>query len=186
MRYALPLIAALALAACGPAEQSDPAADQTPPAGEASPPAPESVIALGGEGLRVVETESGTTDLAAFGAPQAEVISAVTAVLGEPSVDGDMEECGAGPLHYVDYGSGLRLWFSGGTFAGWLSAEGPLSTLDGLSADSTRADVEALGVTEFTQDTLEVEFSHGDVFGMLEPDSDEVALIYAGVSCFFR
>lgn len=186
MKYALPLIAFLSLAACGPAEQSAPAADQPAQAGEETTASAESIIALGSEGLRVVQADTGVTDLAAFGAPQAEVVAAVSGVLGEPTVDGDMTECGAGPLHYVDYGSGLRLWFSQGAFAGWLSAEGPLSTMDGLSADSTRADVEALGVTEFTQDTLGVEFSHSDVYGMLEPDSDEIAMLYAGVSCFFR
>ena len=191
MKRALPVLAALALIACQPAADTD--AQGEAPTAPASPTtetaqsgaAATQIIALDAEGLRLVDEATGNTRLLAFGAPKDEANTAIAALAGAATDAGEMSECGPGPLTYTEYGNGLRLWFNQGTFTGWEST-GELTTMDGLSAEANRAEVEAAGVTEFTRDTLEDEFEHNGVFGVMEDGGQDVALLHVGDNCFMR
>lgn len=191
MRHALPMLAALALAACQPAADetqapggNDPSSQSAEGAQVASD-APIQLIALDPEGLRLVDEATGSTRLVPFGWPEDEVLTTLTAIAGVPIERGEMDECGPGPLTFAEFTNGLRLWFSQTGFSGWEST-GELTTMDGLSAAANRAELEAAGITEFTRDTLEDEFQAGDIYGMMEPEGQEVAVLYVGDNCFMR
>ncbi|WP_282009187.1 hypothetical protein [Brevundimonas aveniformis] len=191
MNRTLALTAALALAACQPQAQ-DRAAERDAaeaPTPAAETPAPQdsssTIVALDSEGLRLVDETTGSTRLIPFGAPQAETITAITALVGNATETGQMEECGPGPLSFANFPQGLRLWFSQGAFSGWESTEA-LTTLSGISAEATRAELEAAGVSDFTRDTLEDEFDLGGIYGVMEPGGQEVALLHTGDNCFMR
>jgi len=191
MKCALPVLAALTLVACQPAAETDtqgegPAAPTSPTSEPSvSGSAASQIIALDTEGLRLVDETTGNTRLLPFGSPKDEAMSAIAAVAGAATDTGEMSECGPGPLTYADYGNGLRVWFNAGTLSGWEST-GELTTMDGLSAEADRAEVEAAGVTEFTRDTLEDEFDLNGIFGIMEPGGQEVALLHVGDNCFMR
>ncbi|MBN8553765.1 MAG: hypothetical protein J0L52_12820 [Caulobacterales bacterium] len=191
MRYALSILAALALAGCEPAAEESPAAtDDAAPAastsaGNEGAEVPVQLVALDSEGLRLVDEATGSTRLIPFGSPKDEVVTTMAAAVGAAIEQGAMDECGPGPLTFTEYINGLRLWFSAGGFSGWEST-GEVTTMDGLSAAANRAELEAAGITEFTRDTLEDEFEAGGVFGMMEPGGQEVALLYVGDNCFMR
>lgn len=191
MKYALPMFAALVLAACQPAadETQTPAGDDpsSQSAGQSQGPAdaPVQLIVLDPEGLRLVDEATGSTRLVPFGSPADEVLTTITAIAGAPIERGGMDECGPGPLTFAEYTNGLRLWFAASGFSGWEST-GEITTMDGLSAAANRAELEAAGITEFTRDTLDDEFQAGDINGMMEPEGQEVALLYVGDNCFMR
>lgn len=192
MKTALPLFAVVLLAACQPADGQGTDSQTVTPAANtqegtrgAQDPTVSSIIALDSEGLRLVDETTGSTRLLPFGAPQAEAEAAITAILGQATETGDLEECGPGPLHYANFDQGLQLLFSGGTFSGWAS-RGALTTMNGLSADANRAELQAAGVTAFTRDTLEDEFELGGIYGVMEAGGQEVGLLHVGDNCFMR
>ncbi len=124
-----------------------------------------------------------------FGRAEAGAISAVSKILGvEPTSRVENAECGAGPINTVSFEEGLDLLFMNGSFAGWNSNSADFVTSNGLAAGMTRATLEANGVNEFFETSLGIEFSSGEVFGILDgPDANASAvLLWAGVSCFFR
>lgn len=191
MRHALPMLAALALVACQPAADerqapggNDPSSQRADGAQGASD-TPIQLIALDPEGLRLVDEATGSTRLVPFGSPEDEVLTTMTAIAGAPIERGEMDECGPGPLTFAEFTNGLRLWFSQTGFSGWEST-GELTTMDGLSAAANRAELDAAGITDFTRDTLEDEFQAGGIYGMMEPEGQEVALLYVGDNCFMR
>ena len=195
-------LAALALVACS--QQPDEAA----PADEASVPAtPERsatlppdaqpgekasaapVLALDGEGLRLVDAK-GATKLVAFGSDAATAEGLLPKV-GERMTN---EECGAGPMQFARDG-GLTLNFQDGKFVGWYLEEGSdLTTMDGIGLGSTRAGIEQTRTLEMLEgSTLGDEFALGtledaEIFGFLDGKgtSAKVTALYAGTNCFFR
>lgn len=191
MKRVLALTAAVALVACQPQAQeraAEGAAAEAPtPVAEAPAPQDSSstIIALDAEGLRLVDETTGSTRLIPFGAPQAETTTAIAALVGAAMETGQMDECGPGPLSFANFPQGLRLWFSQGAFSGWESSEA-LTTMSGISAEATRAELEAAGVSGFTRDTLEDEFDLGGIYGVMEPGGQEVALLHTGDNCFMR
>ena len=158
------------------------------------PPSPGTVVGLDAEGLRIIDGNSGATQAIPFGTSTFRTSRAVTRVL---SVAGRSEnqECGAGPIQFVDTPVGLQLAFQDDAFVGWWldtpdGGDPPgLSTLDGLGIGTARADFDALGTAVSVQETsLGTEFAAGGVYGLLsgpEP-SARVTDLWAGVSCTFR
>jgi len=95
---------------------------------------------------------------------------------------------GAGPLAYVGYQGGLRLYFQAGEFAGWEVSEGSgYPAGNGLRVGASAAEVrEAAPEAEFTETTLGREFAAGGYYGLLGEDGEAVALLWAGTTCLFR
>ncbi len=193
MKYALPFVAALSLAACQPAgEAADAPASETPPAAEtasdpAEQPAAEIAVALDGEGLRLVDPASGSTRLVPFGGLQAETIAALSGPLGAPTETGTNPECPPGSLDYAQFGGDTTLYFQDGAFAGWFTRDASQSTLNGISPGSTRAELDGSGSEiELTETSLGQEFDAGGVYGIMNEDASAVDLLWAGANCFAR
>lgn len=173
-------LGALQLQACSPpAEKADPAA----PA--ASAPAAAAIITIDGEGLSIGAPGATATRLA-FGAPQAQVIAAFTAVQGAPADQGEQSECGPGPLSYARWDGGTNLSFSDGAFAGYDTSDAALVTAGGIHAGSTRAQLDAASPGPIEETSLGREFGLNGVFGILHEDGTMVTTLFAGANCFAR
>lgn len=198
----LPVLAFAALAAaCGqPSEESTPAAPAAPaaptataePAAPATPAAAASgAVALDQEGLRLV-SETGSTRLVAFGVPTADAVAALSSVLGSPADRSTNSECGAGPTEFVTWAGDLDALFLDGKFSGWSvgsRSDGKVTTMDGIGVGSTRQQLtESFGDLTVEESTLGIEFTAGDIAGILDKDgpAGKVETIWGGTSCVFR
>lgn len=154
------------------------------PAPAAEPPA----VALDGEGLRFVSKPSGATRLLAFGAPQADVVTAVNA--SQPGVtpkEAESADCGA---TVVTWPSGLSAYFTFGKFAGWAVRENSptLTTMSGVGVGSTRSALDRAYSTAITTSTLGTEFTAGGIAGLLASLATDarVTNMWAGSACIAR
>lgn len=164
MRAVLTLVAVLALSAC-----------VTTPS-EPEPPA----LVLDGGGLS--PSVSGLR--IDFGRAQVGVIDTVSRLLQEqPTGITTNPECGAGPVTSATWADGLTLNFMDGTFRGWTSADPELPAAGGFRAGQPRLE---LPPVSFQVTSLGTEFARGEVFGILDETDTNVALLYAGLTCFFR
>lgn len=112
------------------------------------------------------------------------VIPSVSRLLrDDPQTRQALSDCGAGPVTAVAW-PGLTLNFTDGALQGWVADTPRFETLTGLRVGLTRSEVQALGVAEFQQTSLGTEFSDGDLFGLMT--DGRVALLWSGVTCFFR
>ena len=194
MKHALPLaaVAALMLAACEPTGAEDAAPAETPAVEDAATDASadaetDAALALDGEGLRLVNPETGSTRLIPFGGAQTETLAALAGPLGAPSETGSNAECPPGPLDFATFGEDMTLYFQDGAFAGWFTRAADQSTMNGIAAGSTRAELEGSGSeVEFTETSLGEEFDLGGVYGIMNEDASAVDLLWAGANCFAR
>ena len=200
----LRLLSAVALAAlvtaCGqPAENSTPAkpaeaapqAEAAKPAEPAAPATPAAGVALDQEGLRLVSA-SGPTRLVTYGTATADPVAALSSVLGNPEDRSTNSECGAGPTEFVSWANDLDALFMDGKFVGWGAGSksgGKASTMAGIGVGSTRQQLTAaFGNLMVEETTLGIEFSAGDISGILDKDgpTGKVDAIWGGTSCVFR
>lgn len=200
-----PLVLALALAACVAeprrADAPQPSATTRPaaatPAASSQPPhssAPAQAdatpaLAIEAEGLRLFDRTSGAARPLPFGTDWRQLRRAL-AFRGPPG-EGTNSECGAGPLDYASWPDGLTLYAQRGRFAGWAldgRGEGAITTAAGIGPGSTRAQLTDAYAARFTQTTLGLEFSAGEIFGLLDkaPPGGKVTNMWAGTSCNFR
>jgi hypothetical protein len=158
----------------------------------AQPSSAAPLVALDGEGLRLV-LQSGATRLLAFGAPRAQAERAIGGSLGIAERSA-MTECGAGPLEFTRYGP-LQLVFQDDAFAGWMvDRAGSLSTIDGVAIGSSAAQVQSARTLErVSGSTLGDEFTltaagGSAIGGLFENAGAEarVSQLFAGTTCFFR
>ncbi|RZJ02624.1 MAG: hypothetical protein EON89_14585 [Brevundimonas sp.] len=181
-----------ALAACSPAASDKPASPAhaetvTTPASPPASPASISarmVAGLDGEGVRLVDRETGSTRLIAFGTSAEAAHQAVAGIRSEPSRQGTNPDCGAGALDYSQWDD-LILWFQDGAFVGWASnAPGP-STLNGIGVGMTHVQLEQSGTTiAYEETSLGKTFAAGSISGVVNDDG-VVSNLWAGVSCNF-
>ena len=159
------------------------------------------VMSLDGEGLRLVDPDSGATRPLSFGVPL-DQLKLVTEKLKGPAEAGRAEECGAGPLAYLSWKDGLTLYALDGLFAGWAldaadspSAKGKdgkpvprLTTISGIGIGSTRADLLGAYDAKIEQTTLGTEFNAAGLSGILDGTGAKakVTNLWSGVNCVFR
>jgi hypothetical protein len=194
-RTALAFAALAVLAACD-RTQTPPVAEPAVPAAEApsaqtatAPAQAAGGLAVEGEGLRIFDA-TGAARALPFEAPQATVVAAATASIGGAAPEQSTnDECGAGPIQFVEYANGLQLLFQDGKFGGWNLREPGLTTVDGVGVGMTRAAlVEDHTIEIIADSTLDGEFTMGEMGGFLSgagPDAT-VSSLYAGLTCFFR
>lgn len=159
------------------------------------------VISLDGEGLRLIDPESGATRPLAFGVPL-DQLKLVTEKLKGPAETGRAEECGAGPLAYLSWKDGLTLYALDGLFAGWALDETgapaakakdgkpapKLTTISGIGIGSSRADLLGAYDAKIEQTTLGTEFNAEGLSGILDGTGAKarVTNLWSGVNCVFR
>lgn len=192
--------AALALAGCSEASPEPATAPSpTPSAAAASVPTPTpsarptvtlAAISLDGDGITLVDPESGGSRPIPFGTAESDVLAAF-ALRGTPKRSTNAE-CGAGPLAFADYPEGITLAFQEGKFAGWSTdtrSGGRITNMAGVGPGARRADIEKAMVLEMVPDsTLGAEFTTGGMSGILDgtgPNA-KVSDMWAGATCIAR
>lgn len=150
----------------------------------------EPAVNLAPDGLSVV-LPTGAARHATFGMPRAAATRMIAASLGNPIEEADDQECGAGALSFAHFRGGLGLYFQDGKFAGWdLDGRdgGHFATAAGIGIGSTRKQLESASVVTIAESTLGIEFSAGDLFGLLSSrdPGGEITNLWAGVTCIAR
>mgnify|MGYP003627008632 CR=1 FL=1 len=189
---------ALGLSACGSGETiADPArsaAESKPPASDEPVAATEAkvVIALDGEGLRLVNSETGRVRLLAFGSDRAVTEAALAVPLGQPGERSSNEECGTGPMDFSDFGD-FTANFQDGAFVGWFLRDGDknsvLSTMSGVGIGTTKGEMaQSLTVEMDEESTIGTEFHAAGLSGLLESEAADAKVtdLWAGANCIFR
>jgi hypothetical protein len=198
-------LVALAMSACQPNESppgaAAPADDVRTDSSTVAHPslrdsAPESIggvlLALDGEGVRLVLESTGSTRLLAFGMEARAVVTALTAALGSPISRGTNADCGAGPMDFVVFPDGLAIGIQQERFVGWSTrasaTDGSMTTMSGLGVGSTRAALESTYVADIARSTLGVEFTAGGIAGVLDGEgaSARITDLWAGMNCVAR
>lgn len=150
------------------------------------------LLALDGEGLRLVVAATGSTRLLAFGTDSAAVLDGLGRALGAPTSRGSNAECGAGPVDFASFDGGLSVNFQSGRFVGWSArasnTSSALTTMSGIGVGSTRAALDSTYSARVAQSSLGTEFSAGDLSGILDgtAPSSRIANLWAGVNCIAR
>lgn len=154
-------------------------------------------MTLSGEGFSLVDPISGSARHVLFDTDTDTVIDMLTRAKGTSPTRGVNGECGAGPVDFASWEDGLSVLSQQQQFLGWSmnprpsnadSSQPPLTTMGNIGLGSTRAELEAVYVTELTRTSLGTEFSAGELYGLLEspaPDAPVTAM-WAGLSCVFR
>lgn len=187
----LVLVMSVGLSACGAGSdraEDGSAGEAAPVADSAATPASQTLLALDGEGLRLVDATTGSTRPVAFGSDEVTVREVLEATLGAPPVErGDAVDCA---LEYVRWESGLTTWFADGNFVGWaVRDEGrTLTTMAGIGLGSSRAELEGAYAAEIAPSSLGLEFHAGGLAGLLEGDEEhsQITHLWAGNSCIAR
>ena len=146
-------------------------------------------LAVEAEGLRLFRGSGGSALPIAFGTPRDQTLRAL-AFRGPPAT-GTQQECPSGPLAFVAWPDGLKLYFQNDRFTGWAldpRARGVLATAAGVGPGVTRAAVEEAIVIKVVKSSLGTEFNSGGVYGLLDGANarSRVTDMWAGVGCVFR
>ncbi|MEB3290439.1 MAG: hypothetical protein VKI82_11020 [Leptolyngbya sp.] len=160
---------------------------------EADPAVPTEVaLALTGEGLFLVEPDSGSTTLIPFGADMATVQATVSDILGDPETVSINEECPGDPFVSALWADGLAINADDTTFVGWSVRPGDdsdtLTTLAGIGVGSSREALESAYTITVFESTIGTEFAAGQLAGLLSDPSStaEITDLWAGTVCIFR
>ena len=76
-------------------------------------------LALSGEGILVVDQQSGNTQTIPFETDLETSQTAVSAALGDPENTSENDECGAGPMSFVTWSNGFTINAMEDQFVGW-------------------------------------------------------------------
>lgn len=130
------------------------------------------------------------SNMITFEQPQAEVVSQVTAILGQPTATGRNTDCPSGASDFVRYGA-LTMNFEEGRFAGWVldGTQPALSSYHGLAVGVRRsALIDELAAEVDANSTLGTEVDVNGIGALLSgsgPDAT-VTTLFSGVTCFAR
>lgn len=145
-------------------------------------------LALSGDGLQLVDPNSGRTRMIAFDTPRTETLALVKSALGDPS---GTSRCDIAPLVTAQFADRMALHFEQDRFVGWSAnprGGRGFSSMSGVSIGSTRAELEDSLVPEISQTSLGTEFNAGGLSGVFS-GTDRTARIealWAGMACIAR
>ncbi len=165
-----------------------------------NPPGPDqdTVLAVSGEGLVVVDADTGSTTMIPFGRDRQSVIATVTMVLGQsPTESAGNPECGNGQATVAEWPEVISLDFDqDDALISWvLRPDSTVTDLAGNGLGTTRQQLESTLVISVEETSLGTEFSTGDnagdtngLSGLLSgPEADDVTTdLWAGAVCAFR
>lgn len=150
-------------------------------------------LTLSGEGISVVDPQSGKSKTIPFETDLATSQTTISAALGEPTETADNDECGAGPMSFVTWSNGFQISAMDDQFVGWSVRQGTasadLTTLDGVGLGSTLTDLEENYDVGVIESSLGTEFNASNsLFGLLDANepSGVITNMWAGVVCNFR
>lgn len=163
-----------------------PASTEARPMHEAVKPSALLKLAVDGEGLRLVDAQSGTTRPLHFGLPRAVVLEPLEKLRGAAD-QGTDPECGG---EYANWADGLSLNFRRGKFVGWSlddRSDGAITTLAGLGTGSGKVTLDAYDY-KLVRTTLGNEFRAGALNGLLSSAAAnaKVTNLWAGEVCLAR
>lgn len=181
-------------AGCGgdDAVDADGTTTTTGAGGADEPDADASTVVLEAGGL-IVDLDQRLT----FGeSTEDEVVEVLAVALGEPLEEGELTDCGEGPLRFVNFPS-LSAYFAEGAFAGWRLAPTPtmvLTTVEGIELGSTRAELEEAypdAVIEESSLGVEATIGSGDgpfLSALLSGDGPDATVeeLWSGSLCIAR
>lgn len=206
------LAPALSLGACDPAPQNGAGSGASaapavatqrvdtvipPRADTAATPSTYSV-ALDAEGLRLVDSHTGSTRLLAFGSEEEVAVKALTSAWGAPEERTRMPDCAATPPVSLRWANGLSLLLQEGRFTGWSAASPrraanqvstrPVQTMSGVGPGTPRAQVEDVYAITVSETTLGTEFEAGGLHGVFTNNTPAatVGTLWAGFACVYR
>lgn len=145
-------------------------------------------LALAGDGLQLVDPNSGRTRMIAFDTPRSETLALVKSALGDPSA---MSRCDVAPLANAQFGDAMALHFENDRFVGWSAnprSGRSLSSMSGVRIGSTRAELEDSMVAEVSQTSLGTEFNAGGLSGVFSGGGQDARIeaLWAGMTCIAR
>ncbi len=191
------LLCALLITACAAPEAPE-APDAPEPVAEAAPEAPAEpeapaglFLGLSGDGIQVIDGNTGSARMIAFETGREQVQTVVTNLLGEPSTSGVNEECGAGPLGYTNWPNGFTLHFAEHSFVGWAyganADDANLTNMAGIGIGSTLADIEEVMTVNIEDTTIGPLADVGGMYSVLTGTdaTAEITDMWAGVGCVF-
>ncbi len=150
-------------------------------------------IALSGEGVLVVDQQSGKTRAVPFETDIETTQTAISASLGEPTETAENNECGAGPMGFVTWSNGFTVNVMENQFVGWTVRPGTesanLTTVDGVGLGSTLTELEENYDVGVIESSLGTEFNAANsLFGLLDANEPDgiVTNLWSGVACNFR
>lgn len=165
---------------------------------EVEEPAPpeelaEIALALSGDGVLVVDSQSGKSKNIPFETDLATSQTAISAALGDPTETSENDECGAGPMSFVTWSNGFQISAMEDQFVGWSVREETtgdnLTTIDGVGLGSTLTDLEENYDVGVIESSLGAEFNASNsLFGLLSANESDgvITNMWAGVVCNFR
>ncbi|MEA5466697.1 hypothetical protein [Leptothoe sp. PORK10 BA2] len=150
-------------------------------------------LALSGEGVLVIDQQSGKTRTIPFETDVETSQIAISASLGEPTDTTENSECGAGPMSFITWSNGFTINVKDDQFVGWtvrLDTESAnLTTVDGIGLGSTLADLEENYDVGVIESSLGTEFdASNSLFGLLDANEPNGVItdLWSGVTCIFR
>ena len=152
------------------------------------------VLALSGDGLLLVDEQSGKTQAISFDTDLEISITAISSALGEPIETTENSECPAGAMNFITWSNGLTMNAIGERFAGWTVHQNTkganLTTMNGIGLGKTLTDLKKnYSDIEVTQTTLGTEFIVSDsLFGLLSTNEPNgvITNFWSGIACNFR
>ncbi|WP_336986257.1 hypothetical protein [Altererythrobacter aquiaggeris] len=170
----------------------------TGPAGQTGSPTQPDVSAekpgfvrLSGESVRTTGADGFEIP---FGTSRQLTETAIGLALGDPQSRNENLECGAGPMQFSDYKSGLTLNFQSGNLVGWTlrknDDERLVTTAENVAPGTGLAGaMRVYKLDALEESTLGEEFATDEGIGLFVTDAEsgkEIESLYAGTNCFFR
>lgn len=155
-------------------------------------------LALGPDGLILVEEAGGATTFIDFGTTTAIVLEALEAAIGPPNeIQEGNTECGNGTAFVASWTDSISLDFNDeDQFLAWvLRPDSQLTTMSGVGLGATRQEVEDSIVVTVEETTLGTEFNTGTALegsaglgGIFDGDGATAIVtdLWAGSICAFR
>jgi hypothetical protein len=155
-------------------------------------------VALGPDGLILVEGAGGATTFIDFGTTTAIVLEAVEAAIGPPNeIQEGNTECSNGTAFVARWTDSISLDFNAeDQFLAWTALPGSgLTTMSGIGLGTTRQEVEDSIVVTVEETTLGTEFNSGTAMdgsaglgGIFDGDAATAVVtdLWAGSICAFR
>ncbi|MBT9315762.1 hypothetical protein [Leptothoe spongobia] len=150
-------------------------------------------LALSGEGVLVVDQQSGKTQTIPFETDLETAQTAISASLGEPTETAENDECGAGPMSFITWSNGFTINAMEDQFVGWTvrpeTESANLTTVDGVGLGSMLTELEENYDVGVIESSLGTEFNASNsLFGLLDANEPDgiVTNLWSGVACNFR